>query len=224
MTPARIVKAASQRGLSMIALSDHNTAENTPYLERAAANSGVTAIAGIEITSSEEVHILTLFEHAEKALAMQEEIYRNLPDWENDERQFGEQVVVNEKDDVLGYNRRFLIGATGLSVQDILEKTRSLGGLSIASHIDREAFGILSQLGFIPESLKLDALELSMRTGREVAEERYSVYRSFPWITSSDSHRLEDIGKRYTDFHIHEPTIAEISSALKNINGRKVTW
>ncbi len=224
ISPSSIIKTASKKRLDIIAITDHNSAENTVSAKKAAADTGITALAGMEITSSEEVHILAIFDNIENVMKLQEIIYKNLQPGENDEKRFGDQIVVNEKNEILSFNKRLLIGATSLTAHDIVHTTRSLGGLSIASHIDRDAFGIISQLGFIPEDLKLDALEISPGINRETAEDLFKNYRDLPWVSSSDAHYLEDIGKRTTTFFIKDPSIAEISYAMKNIDGRKMEW
>lgn len=224
ISPTAIIKAASEKELDIIAITDHNSAENIVFTKKAAENTGLTVLAGMEVTSSEEAHILALFDDVESIMKLQETVYENLQSGENDEKGFGEQIVVNEKDEVLSFNKRLLIGATTLSAHSIVDIIHSIGGLSIASHIDREAFGIISQLGFIPEDLKFDALEMSPRINKQTAENLYKNYSVFPWISSSDAHYLKDIGKRTTNFYIKEPTIAEMASALKKIGGRKVEW
>jgi len=231
MTPSAIVKTAYKNGLDIIAITDHNSAENVIGVKKAAEDTDLTVFAGMEVTSSEEVHILALFEDIEDVLELQDIVYKNLSSDEQNPYSptlgmggLGEQVVVNEKDEVLGFNKRLLIGATSLTAQSIVNIIHSLGGLSIASHIDREGFGIISKLGFIPEDLKLDALEISPNTGREKAEDLFRDYKTFPWISSSDAHYLEDIGKRRTNFFMQEATMAEIGAAMKNTGGRKVEW
>jgi len=224
MSPLAIVNAAAGKGLDIIALTDHNSAENIKAAKKASENIDLTVIAGMEIASSEEAHILALFDDAEGIMKLQEVIYGNLMPGENDEKRFGEQIVVNEKDEVLDFNKRLLIGATMLSAQDIVETIHSLGGLSIASHIDKDAFSIISQLGFIPEDMGFDALEMSPHMDMKAAEEAFGMYRSFAWISSSDAHYLNDLGKRTTLFHINEPTTREMSLAFKKIDGRKVEW
>lgn len=224
ITPSAIVRAASGLGMNIVAITDHNSAENVPAAKHASAGTGITVLAGMEITSEEEAHILGIFDEAGSSMKLQETVYGSLQPGENDEKLFGEQIIVNEKDEVLGFSRRLLIGATSLSARKIVDTIHSLGGLAIASHIDRDAFGIISQLGFIPADLMFDALEISPRTARHDAESLFSAYRSFPWITSSDAHDLSDIGKRTTTFYIHEPTVREMRLALQNIDGRKVEW
>jgi DNA polymerase III alpha subunit len=170
MTPSAIAKSASEKGLDIIAVTDHNSAENVPAVKKTGKNNGVTVLAGMEVTSKEEVHVLALFERYEEVQKLQEIIYAKLQPGENDEREFGEQVVVNEHNEVLSFNTRLLIGATDLSLKSIVDIIHSFGGLSIASHIDREAYGVVSQLGFIPGDVQFDALEMSPRIDRKKAE------------------------------------------------------
>lgn len=224
ITPSAIVRTASEKGLDIIAITDHNSAENVMAAQMSAAQTGLTVFAGMEVTSSEEVHILALFEDIEGILKLQDQVYGHLMPAGNDPGKFGDQIVVNEKDEVLDFNNRLLISATSLTAQSIIHTIHAFGGLSIASHIDREAFGVISQLGFIPGDLLFDALEISPRTRREQAEQLFKMYASFAWISSSDAHRLKDIGKRTTHFLIQEPSLHEIQLALKNAQGRRVTW
>ena len=114
MTPRAIVRTALDKGLDMIAVCDHNSARNAAAALRAAAGSNLTVIPGIEITSSEEVHVLGLFPSETEAEAVQEEVYARLIG-ENKEEVFGYQVVVDEFDDVEDLDQRLLIGATTLS-------------------------------------------------------------------------------------------------------------
>lgn len=224
MTPSAIVKIASDKGIDIIAITDHNSAENIRAAKKAAKHSGLTVLAGMEIASSEEAHILALFDDRESIIRLQDTVYENLLPGMNDEKLFGEQIVVNEKDEVLAFNNRLLISATELSAHSIVKAIHALGGLAVASHIDRDAFSIISQLGFIPSDLMFDALEMSSRIERMKAEDIFNDYNSFTWISSSDAHNLKDIGNRTTRLFLENPTIEEMKLALKNIDGRKVEW
>lgn len=224
MTPSAIIKTASKNGVDIIAITDHNSAENVIAAKKAAEKTDITVLAGMEVTSAEEAHILAIFDDVENVMKFQDVVYENLLPGENDAKRFGEQIVVNEENEVLSFNKRLLIAATTLNVHSVVNIIHSLGGLSIASHVDKDVFGIISQLGFIPEDLKFDALEMSPRIDKETAEHLFKDYSFFAWISSSDAHYLENIGKRITSFFIKEPTIAEVASALKKIGGRKVEW
>jgi hypothetical protein len=224
MTPSAIIKTAIEKEIDIIAITDHNSAENVIAARKAAEHTKLTVLAGMEITSSEEAHILALFDDIGSIMKMEDIVYENLQPGENDEKLFGEQIVVNEKDEVLDFNKRLLIGATSLSAQKIVNTIHSLGGLAIASHIDRDAFSIVSQLGFIPADLEFDALEISPNTEPGKADLLFSDYKSFSWITSSDAHWLKDIGSRTTSFFMNEPTLEEMRLAFKSVDCRRVEW
>ncbi len=223
MTPARIVERAAALGINIMAVCDHNTVEHVEVTANIAKKKGIRVIAGIEINSSEEVHVLGLFENMADASKMQAIVYANLPG-ENNEEAFGMQVVVNENEEVLGFNKRLLIGATELSVNRIVELIHTFNGLAVASHIDREGFGIIGQLGFIPEGIEFDALEISYKTSRAKAQEMFAPYNHIPWLTSSDAHSLEDIGRSTTWFVMEHSTFEEMRLALKGTEGRKVIF
>ena len=223
MTPSRIVEKAASLGLNILAVCDHNTVEHVEVTSEIAKKKGIRVIAGIEINSAEEVHVLGLFENIADAFKMQAIVYANLPG-ENNEEAFGMQVLVNESEEVLGFNNRLLIGATELSVNRIVELIHTFNGLAVASHIDREGFGIIGQLGFIPEDIEFDALEISYKTSRAKAQEIFGAYSHIPWITSSDAHSLEDIGRSTTWFVMEHSTFGEMRMAMKGIDNRRTLF
>lgn len=222
MTPLRIIDAAVKKRLDVIAISDHNSAENAGIAMKIAQDKGIKVLPAMEVTSYEEAHVLAIFDSIEKVMGMQEIIYKNLPDGINDERLSGYQVVVNERDEVLGFNKRILFGATGLSLKAIVDATHFFGGIAVASHIDKEIFSVISQLGFIPDDIAFDALEISYNTKRQRAESVFGAYKAIPWITSSDAHHLNDIGRRTTSFFLEELSFEEIKMALKG--ERRIEW
>ena len=221
MRPRALVNKALGKGLDMIAICDHNSAENTAAFIRAGDERGLKVLPGIEVTSREEIHLIALFDTPEDCTALQNLIYQNLPG-ENVEEVFGPQTVVNERDETVGVNRRMLIGATLLPLEQIVSMVGSLRGVTIASHIDRQAFSLLGQLGFIPEGLSLDGLEISARTSKEEAQKRFYAYRHYSFVRFSDAHYLEDIGKNITHFLLAQTTSEEIKMALHHQEGRRV--
>jgi PHP family Zn ribbon phosphoesterase len=219
MSPRGILNAAKKKGIDILGICDHNSSENSPGVMKAAEPMDVGVLPGMEVTSQEEVHVLALFDKIENALKLQEYIYQNLPG-ENDPDAFGMQVIVNENEEVLGFNEKLLIGATTLPLDDVIRSIHSLDGIAIASHIDREAFSIIGQLGFVPENLELDALEISPRVNYEDALAAYPY--DYPITSSSDAHYPDDIGKTFTSFMLKEKTVAEIKKALNNEDGRRI--
>jgi len=221
MSPKKIIQKSREVGLDLIALCDHNSAENAGAAMREGNKRGLPVLPGLEICSREEVHILALFEALDPALEMQDYVYANLPG-ENNSEVFGFQVVANEEDEVMGENPRLLIGATRLGLHDIVEKTHVLGGISIASHVDRPAYGIINQLGFIPEDLNLDGLEVSSRIKLAEAAQTIPGIGNYSCVTASDAHYPNDIGKAFTVFQLAGPTLAEIRLALAKKDGRRI--
>ena len=221
MRPRAIVNQVMAIGLDMIAICDHNSTENLAAFMSAGYERGLTVLPGIEVTTKEEIHLLALFDRQENCMALQDLIYQNLPG-ENVEEVFGRQTVVNERDETIGTNRRMLIGATLLPLEQIVSFVGSLGGVTIASHIDRPAFSLLGQLGFIPEGIPLDGLEISSLTSKEEAQKRFHAYQHYSFVRFSDAHCLEDIGKNITHFVLKEATSEEIKMALHHQEGRRV--
>jgi PHP family Zn ribbon phosphoesterase len=221
MTPRAIVHTALAQNLDLIAICDHNSARNVAATQRAASESRLTVIPGIEVTTSEEVHLVGLFETSPAAELMQDEVYARLFG-ANDEEVFGYQVVVDEEDLVHDLDQRLLIGATTLPTERVVSLIHGLGGLAIAAHVDRSGFGIFSQLGFIPANLKLDALEVSARSSFKEVRNKYRQCKDFPMITSSDAHYLKDIGKVTTVALLAEPSFKELKKAIANQEGRRI--
>lgn len=220
MRPTAIIEEARRRKLDMVGIADHNSAENVPAMQAAGRAMGVPVLGGMEICSSEEVHVLAFFDDDDALFAMQEIVYDNLIG-RNDEAYFGEQRLIDEHDAVIGATDRLLIGATLLGVNDIVGSIRGLGGLAIASHVDREAYGLISQLGFVPQGLPLNALEVSWRCSPADAE----AYRGYglELIRSSDAHYLSDVGRVWTTFRIEAPRIGELAMAFEGREDRRVS-
>jgi PHP family Zn ribbon phosphoesterase len=221
MSPRKIVETALSRDIDIIAICDHNSCENVMAVMRAAAGGDLTVLPGMEVTSQEEVHLVALFENLEDALALQKLIYDHLQG-ENNQEAFGMQVVVNEFSEVLGFNKKLLIGAADLSINELVSSIHRHAGLAIASHIDREGFGIIGQLGYIPKDVSLDALEVSPRMAVARAQREFSEYSGYAFISSSDAHFLEQIGRGTTSFFLQGPHLSEIKKALRREDGRMI--
>ncbi len=220
MSPGRIATEAMRKRIDVIGITDHNSAENVAAV-RGAAEASLTVLAGLEITSREEVHLLALFDDIEAALALQEFVYSHLPG-ENDEEIFGIQPIVNADDEVEGISDHLLIGATTLPFEEIVERIHSGGGLAIPAHVDREAFGVIGQLGFVPKDVDLDGLEISKATTRKDGLRDYSLDGLYPIIRSSDAHQPEEIGAATTTFLLEMPQCSEIRMGLRNEEGRRI--
>jgi 3',5'-nucleoside bisphosphate phosphatase len=221
MHPAALVDAAVRAGLDSIAICDHNSVENAAAVQRAGLAAGLSVIPGMEITSAEEVHILGLLPDIEAAMALQSKIYRSLPG-RNDEKTFGMQVVANEFAEVLGFNDHLLSGATTLNVEQVVDAIHNVDGLAVASHIDREGFGLIGQLGFIPQGLPLDAIEVSQHMPLPRARASFAPHGEYPILCASDAHEPKDVARAATFLFMEETTLAELRRALTGEGGRTI--
>ncbi len=221
MSPRKIIAEACRQHLDIIAITDHNSSENARPVMKAAIACGISVLPGMEVCTKEEVHVLAIFENPESADVLQTFVHAHLSGVNNPEV-WGLQVVANEVDQVERFEEKLLIGATDLSIEEVIARIHGLHGLAIAAHIDREGFGIIGQLGFIPETLGLDALELSSNINDEEAATKYESYRRYQFIRSSDAHFLNRLGKNCTSFFLQAPSLVEIRKALEKKDGRMV--
>ena len=221
MYPRSIIRRAVQEHLDVIGICDHNAGDNALFVQRSAEGSPVTVLPGMELTSREEVHLLALFDRSENLMSLQSLVYRHLHGTNNEDI-FGCQAIVNDLDEVEGFNEHLLIGATDLPLLTIIDHIHDLDGLAIASHIDRESFSVIGQLGFISPDMNFDALEVSARTGLRDARRQYPDLADRAFILSSDAHFTRDIGTGYTDIFLEEATIAELRMAFRRCEGRFV--
>jgi predicted metal-dependent phosphoesterase TrpH len=222
MSPRAVVGRARELGLDLIAVTDHNTTENAGAAAEAAAGTSLTVLPGIELTTSEEVHLLGLFEAGSDLGPFQAEVYRNLPDLPAKMKFVDDQVLVDAEDGVTGFCPRCLFGATRFSVQEAVHLIRGHGGLVVACHIDRESFSLISQLGFVPPGLGLDAVEVSPRMSAAEARAAFGPFDRLAVVRFSDAHKPEEIGTATTDFLVEGPSLAEARRALAGEGGRKV--
>jgi len=221
MSPRKIVRRALEQNIDIIAINDHNSAENTQAVIRAAEGSPLTVLPGMEVCTQEEIHVISLFENVQSALEL-EQIVDDCLHGENDAETFGLQVVANEDDEVVSFNSKLLIGAADLSVDMVVDFIHRLGGIAIASHIDRPSYSVIGQLGFIPDNLTFDALEISAGMTIESARARYPEYSGYMFVQNSDAHVLDDIGKGTMRLMLEEPSFGEIKKALRKQEGRTV--
>ncbi|ACK42196.1 MULTISPECIES: PHP domain-containing protein [Dictyoglomus] len=218
MSPKKIVEKAKEIGLGIIGITDHHMVENFPAVSYWGEKMDILVIPGMEIQTREEVHVLGLFKNYSSAYEFQKEIWNHLPDKKNDENLFGVQVVVNEKDEVERIEERLLLTSTNLSLEGVTKLIRKFDGFIILAHIDKPNFSVLSNLGFIPENLDYDLLELS----KEVKIEKFLrdnyglISKKNNFIISSDAHYLDDIKKPRTFIGVEGLTIEDVFFSLKN--------
>lgn len=218
MTPANIAGMAAVKGLDVIALTDHNTSKNCPAFLKMAESFGVIAIPGMELCTSEDVHVVCLFPDLYAAMDFDAYVYDKMFKIKNKEAIFGEQLLYNEKDEIIGHEPNLLLANAAIHFEEVFDLTEERGGIMIPAHIDKSANSLISNLGFVPPDSRFLCAELKNLSNLSRLRAENPYLEACQIITNSDAHYLE---------HIHEPVnfleasgkrIPDILSALK---GRK---
>lgn len=203
MTPGNILGMAVVKGLQAVAIADHNTALNLPAAEKIAEAYGILLIPAIEITTKEEVHMLGYFPDVETAVHFGELLRPHLPKRKNKPSLFGEQLIMNEDDEVIGHEEALLIGATDLPLQDCAQMVRDAGGVPVPAHINRGSNGLLINLGLMPEDPVFTTVEVwkHLPCPMEPTENRHVLH-------SSDAHYLGDIQEQEFMLKLPQKSVA----------------
>jgi len=223
MTPRNIIMHAEHTGVDIIAITDHNGCDNVSAVLEAAQNTKVTVIPGMEVETKEEVHLIALFETIDQLAEWERFIQPYMSGLLNDEKRFGAQFVVDAWDNFVRIKPEMLLTPLSCGIAETATLIKEMGGVCIASHVDRPAYSIISQLGFIPPDVKLDAVEVSRRMNAKDAAVRIPAIGNLPVVTASDAHTIADfISGPKTIFAIAKPTLAEIRMAFCGQASRKV--
>lgn len=202
-TPNNIVGMGVLNGLNIMALTDHNTTLNCPAFFAAAKRNGIIPIAGMELTTAEDIHVVCLFEELGDAMDFNEVINKKRIPIKNRVDIFGEQLILNENDEVIGHEDNLLSNATEVTIDETPELVKAFRGICYPAHIDRDANGILAVLGFFPPSPKFDCIEIRSpeKTEKIVSDHNLQDKRV---IISSDAHYLWDIKEKKEYFMLED--------------------
>lgn len=204
MTPNNIAGMAALNGLNIVALTDHNSCKNCPAFFEACKKHGLIAIAGMELSSAEDIHFVCLFPELDQAMAFDKEIEGHLPDIKNRADIFGNQLILDGDDEQLGTEDKLLITATDLWAADAIALARSFGAHVRPAHIDRTSNGIISILGDIPKEYGFNFVEFNDKENIKSLFRDYPSLKGCSTIVSSDAHHLWDINEAENFFEIDD--------------------
>ena len=203
MTPCNIAGLAALNGLQIVALTDHNSGKNCPAFYKAAKNYGVIPVAGMELTTAEEVHLVCLFPTLEDAMAFSEEIDKRRIRVKNRKDIFGDQLIMDEEDNVLGEEEDLLPNATTVSLDEAPELVERFHGVCYPAHIDREANGIIAILGELPKTPEFSAVEIRDRENTEAYVKDHHL-EGKTVVVSSDAHMIEQLREKENYFELED--------------------
>lgn len=195
MTPANIAGMAVINGLNIVALTDHNSSKNCPAFFKQAKALGIIPVAGMELTTAEDIHVVCLFRELEDALKFDEFVDGKRIKIKNKPDIFGHQHIRDENDDICGEVEDLLINAAMLSLEEAFAEVSKRGGVCYPAHIDRQSNGIISTLGTFPEDPEYTAYELNDADSDEEYREKFPIIKGLARAVSSDAHYLWDISE-----------------------------
>lgn len=193
MTPANIAGTATLAGIQIMALTDHNSVKNCPSFFKACKKYGVIPVAGMELTTAEDIHVVCLFETLDNALAFGEEVDSRRVKIPNRVDIFGDQFIMDDGDNVIGTDEFMLPNATEITVDEAPAIVKKYGGVCYPAHIDRQSNGIIATLGTFPDTPKFECAELHDKEKIEPHIEKYPILKDKLIVVSSDAHYLWDI-------------------------------
>lgn len=207
MTPSNIVGFAKLQGLDAVAIADHNAIANVKVAMDVGHAFDVVVVPAMELQTAEDIHILCLFEKFEDLQSFYNCIH--FADIQNRAEIFGEQLILDEDDNVLGQEQRMLLVASGVSVEEVVSLAKQHNGIAVAAHIDREENGMVAILGTVTEDFSV--VEISATATKQI--QCYTTGRKV--ITNSDAHTLEDIGIADGELEVTERSAKGILQALR---------
>jgi PHP family Zn ribbon phosphoesterase len=204
MTPNNLAGMAALAGLNIMALTDHNSSRNCPAFFAAAKKNGIIPVAGMELTTAEDIHVVCLFEHLEDAMSFNDEVDGQRVPIRNRADIFGDQLLTDENDEVIGREENLLTNATQIPVDAVPDLVKKHHGVCYPAHIDREANGIVSILGTFPADLDVLWAELHDIDSENAFRENFTALQNKRFLAGSDAHYLWDIPDKRCYFELED--------------------
>lgn len=222
MDPDTVMKECKNKKINLISITDHNCVKNSFLYGQAAAEFGIDYFYGIEVQTSEEIHVIVLFDSWQDADVFGSIIYDRLIPLENDPSYFGDQVILGENNEIIGFEKKALINSTDLALDELFILSSDYNGFAFPAHVDAESFSIISQLGFIPKNISSNVLGITAKCEVRKLLQKHPFLKDYRFIRNSDSHYPEQIGSGFSMLYFDKPTISELKLACNNEQGRKL--
>lgn len=204
MTPNNIAGMGTLNGLNIMALTDHNSSKNCPAFFKAAKANGIIPVAGMELTTAEDIHVVCLFPELENAMEFDAFVDGRRVKIPNRAEIFGDQLILDEEDNVIGSEEFLLLNATDIPIEKVPEIVKSMGGICYPAHIDREANGIIAVLGDFPKDSGFSLAEFNDGANIKPYAEKYPETADKKIIVSSDAHYLWKIKEKKEYFTLED--------------------
>lgn len=207
MTPANIVGYAALEGIQIVAIADHNAIGNVKVAMEVGEAYGVCVVPAMELQTQEDIHVLCLFPTFEALQGFFDAI--DFPSIKNKPSVFGNQLIVDEDDNVVATEERLLHVGANIAVERVPSLAESFGGIAVAAHVDREENGMVEILGDVVE--EYGTIELSSHA----TQAHYDRFSAKKIICNSDAHWLDAIGKAGATMTLDELSAQGVLEAIR---------
>jgi PHP family Zn ribbon phosphoesterase len=222
MSPYALIERAKSLRIEWIAITDHNSLANCPAYAQVAQTAGIAFTYGVEIQTSEEIHLLAYFDDPAKAMEFDSELYAALLPIPNDAEFFGDQVVIDAQENIIRIEERALSNSALWSLEEAKDWVESYDGFCIPAHVDADVNSIISQLGFLPEQPYFPVLGITSKLIVADYVSKHPEMQNRNWLRASDAHYLTDLGCGCSLITVAAPTVTELRLAADRQNDRKI--
>lgn len=214
LSPNNIVNMAQLKGLDLIAITDHQSAKNVQVIMEVANETELLVIPGMEVETYEGIHLCCYFKTVEILLQFQEIILQSLPNISNHKSLFGEQVIYDRDDSIIGYEEIMLLNSSEYKLNELIKLVHEYDGLVSLAHVDRMKNSIMTILGFIPPNLNYDLIEVSSNVELESYCQKHRLNKN-KVIQNSDAHQLGDLSEAIHPIELDQLTVDALFSYLR---------
>lgn len=216
MTPYNLVNMAKLLGYDIIALTDHNSCLNCPAALKAGEEAGITVVPGMELCTSEEIHAVCLFPDLKNALEFSDYVKSTMPPVKNDASIFGEQLIMDSTDRIIGNEEILLTAASEISIDDAVKEVSRFGGAVFPAHLDRASYSVLSVLGFMYPEMGFAAAEFTHKAYIPQYEGKHPLLKEMKKLRNSDAHYLENMVEPSVEIDLPECSAEAVVSYLNS--------
>lgn len=217
MTPYNLVNMAKILGYDIIALTDHNSCQNCRASVEVGENIGLTVVPGMELCTLEEAHVVCLFPDIESAENFSEYVVSTMPPVCNRPEIFGDQLIMDCADGIIGTQDKLLTMASSISISYVSDTVSEYGGVCYPAHIDRSSFSVISNLGMITPDMNFSAVEMTDEADRDKLKQEHTILKNAKIMSGSDAHYLENMKEAVHTLELSECSARAVVDYLKNL-------
>lgn len=222
MSPKEMISRLKEKGITWMAITDHNSMANCPAYESVAREAGIAFTWGMELQTAEEIHLLVYFDDSAHAQEFDRQVYESLLPIPNDPDFFGDQVIIDENENIIGMEQRALVNSSLWDLETAVNTAVAHNGYCVPAHIDAQANSIIGQLGFIPATPSFDLLGITAGLDLACYLEKHPELQGRSFLRCSDAHYLSDIGSGFSRVHVQAPTASELIFAARGGSERSI--